>query len=296
MARHAWTFLYLQIARTFILQRIDVPSLRSLPGTVAADVPSAAALTGSNIYSAAESVLLAWLEVHWRAQLPDAAGRLTAFDEPLRDGVVLCCLVVSHWPPLERFLEQLVEAPASPADCEANAKLLLRMLDLLQCPFAIREEQITAAARLDMVFFVAFLYSWLPALQPRATVTFAGKLQEEQVREIQLENPSGRELSYSARLHGHEDFTLDTHTVRVAAKGAAVARVRCKPTTGVAQTARLVLATRRDGEAMAATLAFELVSAVRLALPPWAPAHAIRLVSIVAPDRAALSISAGQIG
>ena len=264
---HAWTFIYLQIARTFILQRVDVASLRALPGTDAALVPPAAALTGSNVYSAAESVLLAWLEVHYRAVLPDAAGRVTAFDDAVRDGVVLCCLVVSHWPAMGRFLGQVVEAPAVPADREANAKVLLRMLDLLQCPFAVREEQLTGATRLDAVFLVAFFYSWLPALQPKETITFAGKLQEDQVREIRLENPSACALSYAARLHGHEDFALETHTVRVEARGAAVARVRCKPTTGVAQAARLVLASRRDGEAMAATLVFELVSAVRPAPP-----------------------------
>ena len=40
-------------------------------------------------------------------------------------------------------------------------------------------------------------------------------------------------------------------------------QVRCKPSTGVTQTAHLILTSRRDGGAFAATLVFRLVSTVR---------------------------------
>lgn len=260
---HAWSFLYLQIAKTFILQQMDVPSFQSLPGTDPARLPPLHLLTGSNIYSIPESILLSWLEIHTKKMLPHATHRLCTFDEDLADGVALCCAVASHWHPLGRFMGQVIEAPGSLTDNEANAKVLLGMLDVLQCPFKIKEEQVASASRLDMLFFVAFLYSWLPQLIPRGTVTFAGKLQEDQIREIELENPSQRVLSYSARLHGHEDFTMEAQSVKIEPKTKAAIAVKCRPSSGVAQTSHLVLSTRRDGDALGTMLVFKLVSKVR---------------------------------
>jgi hypothetical protein len=259
---HAWSFLYLQIARSFILPQIDVPSFRSLPGSDPARLPPPQLLTGSNVYSTPESILLSWLEIHMRKMLPQAAHRLFTFDIDLADGVALCCTIASHWPPLSRFMGQVIEAPGSHADNEANAKVLLGMLDALQCPFKIKEEQVASATRLDMLFFVAFLYSWLPQLIPRGTVSFSGKLQEDQIREIELDNPTQKVLSYSVKLHGHEDFTMEAQSVRIEPKSKACVAVKCKPTSGMPQTSHLVLSTRRDGDALGAMLVFKLVSEV----------------------------------
>jgi hypothetical protein len=261
---HAWAYTYMQIARTFILQRIDANAFRDLPGTDSARAPPPAALASSNVYSPAEAVLLAWLEVHTRKVLPRAAKRLTSFGGSLADSVALCCALASHWPPLAKHLPALAERPRSAGDAAANARVLLTMLESLQCPFKLREEHVTGGKACELLFFVAYLFSWLPQLVPRSTVEFAGKLQEPQIRDVELSNPSKKPLSYVARLSGHADFSLINPSVRVEPGGTAVCQVQCRPSTGVTQSAHLVLASRRDGGAVGATLTFHLVSKARI--------------------------------
>jgi hypothetical protein len=259
---HAWSFTYLQIAKSFILHRIDVKSLFDLPGTDASKLPFPGALTSSNVYSPAESILLAWLELHVKKIMPQAAHRLATFDEHLADAVALCCVLVSHWAGLGRFLGQLVESPVNEAECESNARVVVRMLEVLQCPFKLKEEHIARAKSLDMLFFVAYLYNWLPQLIPRSTIEFVGKLQEEQLRDVELTNPTKKGISYEARLQGHTDFTLENHSIRMEPGGKATCRIKCTPTTGVTQTSSLILSSKKDGGAIAATLVFQLVSKV----------------------------------
>lgn len=258
---HAWSFTYLQIAKTFILHRIDLKSFNELPGTDSRGAASSM-LTASNVYSLSESILLSWLEIHMKKIMPQAARRLTQFDTSLSDGVALCCVMLSHWPPLSRFMGQLVPSPVSESEVEGNMKILLRMMDAVQCPFAVKEEQLLNPTAVDMLFFVAYLYTWIPQLIPKSTVEFAGKLQEEQVRDVELTNPGKKVISYAARLQGHADFHLEQQSIRIEPGGTAVCRVTCTPTTGVTQTSNLVLASKRDGGAFAATLVFQLVSKV----------------------------------
>ena len=218
------------------------------------------------MYSVAESVLLCWLEIHMKKILPQNARRLTQFDQSLSDGVALCCVMVSHWPALSRFSGQVVASPVSDAEIEINMRIFLRMMDNVQCPFSVREEQLVDATALDMLFLVAYLYDWLPQLIPKSTVEFAGKLQEEQARIVEVSNTTKKVISYAARLQGHSDFHLEQQSIRIEPGGSAVCRITCTPTTGVTQTGNLILASKRDGGAFAATLVFHLVSKVRSAL------------------------------
>lgn len=93
ICKHAWTFTYLQIAKMFILARIDLPSLKSLPGTDAAKLPDTSVLTGSNIYSIPESILLAWMEVHLAKVFPGSPRRLSNFDADIMVRSAWSCCV-----------------------------------------------------------------------------------------------------------------------------------------------------------------------------------------------------------
>ena len=85
-----------QVVKTLVLARITPKSFRLLPGVSqqeAAAVLKDPSLTGSNVYSPSEALVLRWLELHWRReevsvtrphQQPD---RLTSFEQ-LRDGRV----------------------------------------------------------------------------------------------------------------------------------------------------------------------------------------------------------------
>ena len=50
--------------KIFVLARVTPKSFKALPGLEGCQLPPDSTLLGSNVYSIAESVLLAWLTVH----------------------------------------------------------------------------------------------------------------------------------------------------------------------------------------------------------------------------------------
>jgi hypothetical protein len=59
--------LFVQVLKIFMLSRITTKAMRALPGSAGLDLPPDATMTGSNLYSIAEGVLLAWLGAHTKA-------------------------------------------------------------------------------------------------------------------------------------------------------------------------------------------------------------------------------------
>lgn len=62
--KHTWHLCW-QVLRVFVLARVTVKSLKSLPGMEACQLPPDSALQNSNVYSTAEAVLLAWMTAHY---------------------------------------------------------------------------------------------------------------------------------------------------------------------------------------------------------------------------------------
>ena len=100
----------------------------------------------------------------------------------LQGGVAIASLLVSHWPALSRLMQQMYEAPLDEMEIETNARLVVRMLEHLQCPLKVEYQDISEACSCEMVFLLAYLYNMLPQLVPRTTIEFVGRLQEVQVR------------------------------------------------------------------------------------------------------------------
>ena len=57
--------MLVQVVRVFVLARVTVKSLKNLPGLEGCQLPPDNALLNSNVYSTAETVLLAWMTVHY---------------------------------------------------------------------------------------------------------------------------------------------------------------------------------------------------------------------------------------
>ena len=57
----------------FVLGRVTMKAFKTLPGNdrVAATLPPDSAITGSNLYSVPESVLLAWMTAHFLREFGD---------------------------------------------------------------------------------------------------------------------------------------------------------------------------------------------------------------------------------
>lgn len=105
-----------QAVRVFMLARVTPRALSSLPGMLllkddTANTSSAiggrkeeAALATSNAYNISENLLLKWLNYHVTATMPSAAKSspgVCDLERDLRDGAVLCHVLLSHLPKLK---------------------------------------------------------------------------------------------------------------------------------------------------------------------------------------------------
>lgn len=102
----------------------------------------------------------------------------------LQDGLPLLAVLMSHWAPLTRMGRQIYDNPNEENEYEANARLVVRMLDSIQSPLKLEVDDIVDAKAPAMLFVVAYLYNTLPQLTPKATVEFVGRLQEQQVCQL----------------------------------------------------------------------------------------------------------------
>jgi hypothetical protein len=77
-------------------------SFKALPGNdrITLLLPPDAAITGSNLYSVPESILLTWMTAHFTREFGDKAHRVANFDEDLSSGLVLFSLLTGYWPSL----------------------------------------------------------------------------------------------------------------------------------------------------------------------------------------------------
>ncbi|KAF8055917.1 CFAP47 [Scenedesmus sp. PABB004] len=203
-----------------------------------AAAPSDEALAGSNIHGSAETCLLAWLSAHLARAFPSAApiAPITSFSG-LRDGLALGALLAAHWPS--------GAAGALPAKLRASAEPRHELC----LPYELTAAELEEGEPVGMVLLLTFLFGALPQLLPRASLDFACTLGQQQVREVQLANPTRRQLSYAAHVEGAPDFALE----------ASVVPIKFSPATSMPKAARLVLMSRRDGpSASAATLVFAL--------------------------------------
>ena len=57
--------LCLQVVRIYVLARVTLKSLKSLPGLEGCQLPPDSALMNSNVYSTACLILLAWVTTHY---------------------------------------------------------------------------------------------------------------------------------------------------------------------------------------------------------------------------------------
>ncbi|PNW70067.1 hypothetical protein CHLRE_17g704300v5 [Chlamydomonas reinhardtii] len=263
----AWNATIMQIFKVFVLGRVTLKSLRALPGLEGCELPPDSSIIGSNYYSVSESSLLAWMSAHCLREFGPKFPRITNFDSDLSDASVLFALLSGYWPGLDKKKKMLRLDCRDEQDKRENAEMVLKIMTDLGLPYEITVDDIVLPNPQDMMVFVLYLHHTLPQFVPRAAVDFACKLGETQCKELELTNPSKKAISYSARLEGHRDFSIESSSIRIEPKASAKLLIRCTPTNTLSQAARLVLMSKREGGVHAATLVFALQCKVNTRAP-----------------------------
>lgn len=58
------------------------------------------------------------------------------------------------------------------------------------------------------------------------------------MKELELSNPSKKSISYTARLEGNKDFSMESTLVRLDPKGTLRLPIKCTPTTTLPEESR----------------------------------------------------------
>jgi len=304
VSQQAWNSVIAQIFKVFVLGRVTLKSFKALPGLNSSDslaeqqasmsgdplqpllppatnnsissttsveknLPPDSALVGSNIYSVAETCLLAWASLHYKREFGSRAARLVNFDTDFHDGLALYSLLAGYWPAYASKKAVLHTGPVlSVPDRHDNAELVVRLLADLGLPYEVSASHISDPDAREMLVLLLYLYQTLPQFVPRTTILFTCRLGEMKTKDLELSNPSKKAIAYTARLQGHSDFSVDASIVHIDAKGTVRFPLKCAPTTSMPQEARLVLMSKQDGGgAHAATLVFLLRSQVNVRAP-----------------------------
>lgn len=178
----AYNTMCYQAVKVYVCGRITPKKLLQQPPAGGAAWPPEKELLASNLYSAGESVLLAWASAHYLNRFPNSYNRVRNFDDAFRSGLVIISLLVDHWPALEDRLQELRKNPAEQAQWPNNAKLVLSMWNGLKLPYELKESDLLEARPINTLMLMLYLFQALPQLLPLTSIEFNGKLNETQVR------------------------------------------------------------------------------------------------------------------
>ncbi|QDZ22861.1 hypothetical protein HOP50_09g54090 [Chloropicon primus] len=266
VSSYCWTALTFQVVKIFVVSRVSLKSLRSLPIASAIEMGKSY-FTKSNVYSVSETILLKWMTAHFFQALPGVATCITNFDHDLRNGLAFYSLLVGYWPSLGGYSKSLKKNPRGDNQVRENAELVIRMLQSLQLPYVLQPEDILNPDPRDMLLYVVYLYQTLPQFIPVSTLEFSMLLGEEKIKSIELKNPSKKTIAYMARLEGDASFQITHSNIRL--EPGETIQIPVKVTQSIAKPvfSNLILASRRDGNAYASTLVFTLKTSVRTRSP-----------------------------
>ena len=133
VSRECWIHICLQVIKLFVLNKITIKHLRSLPGVEKDETEFNVILSKSNVFGVCENVLLKWFSYcHHKAT--GAWKRFTNFDADFRDGHAIASalrIYVKHRTP--KALAQMFSNCNSEADFASNEKCIRRALNEVFC-------------------------------------------------------------------------------------------------------------------------------------------------------------------
>ncbi len=299
----AWMEVIFQSLKVYALNRVNYPDYCKMPGIqVTASEPEGggkkkkgavpAEFGRSNVYSQAESILLAWISYHINhaAELKDegASGgsddasygvrkRSIDFNSDLKSVVPFLQMVHSHMPDTAQFGGQLVGyTTLDSSDREAVFDKLQAMLEEVRLMFDFDDIEVAASGR-SLMLMALHLYLNLPALIQKAKIEFSGVLGQPIKKSITLKNPSRKAVTYNVTLAGDSDFVLSEKEVTVPAQGSAEFVVTLNARFFETVSAKITFWGLREAGLAGRTIVFQLVSNITGRKPIQSIKHKLSL-------------------
>lgn len=265
LSMDAWITLLYQIVRVFLLNRLTPKTFRSLPGMPPDKAIVDSSMTSSNIYSTSENIILRWLSYHYNAINPASPRHLTNFDQDLMDGCVVGAVVQNHVGQVGA-LARLKQSPGSDEQRRSNVDKVFTALSEIGMPTFLNQRDLAQAAisPREMVLFCLSLYQGLPHYIPKTIIEFPCTLGETVIKNLELTNPSSKQITYWVKLEGCLDFVPTFPSeFTIAPRGVAQFPIRFTSRLSSQVRATLRFTSRAsEGSAHAAAMVFTLISKV----------------------------------
>ena len=293
--KNGWMDVLFQSIKVFTLSRVTYAGYTSMPGVMLAapedDAPAdgkgkakkkgpvvPAEFTKSNVYSQAESVLLAWLSyhVHHTANLHDEGAekassetrlvginkRLCDFDADLKTLFPFLQVMHSHLPDSAKHGGSLFGYTA--IDKSRGDELFGRLMAALEkyrMSFDFAEDELVSSSR-TLLLLALHLFLNLPSLLPKAKVEFKGAVGASIAKTIELRNPSKKKVVYNVTLTGSADFSVQTKELVLLPESTADFQVTLKGRFFEPVSATITFWGVRDAGVAGSTMVFQLVSSM----------------------------------
>jgi len=284
----AWLTCILQTIKVFFLNRITLRSFKALAGMsetigqpvsaplgedVVADTGEPKkicpelqmawdpkGLVESNVYSAAETILLRWLNFHfWRNNHEYPPRVVSNFDTDLEDSIVISVVIKSHVPNCQAM--SMMRYPCNVFEhLEENAVHIISALSEIGLSFPIQTSDIASPQPKDMLLFVMFLFQNLPHYVPKTVIVFSTLLGVNMTKNIELTNPSKKAITYFVSLQGSSDFSIKEDQIKIESKQMVSFPVEFQSRFSRQVEGQIVFTSRREGNVHAAAMVFKLRS------------------------------------
>lgn len=301
--QHGWMEILFQCIKVFVLSRVTYNEFTSMPGVHLSveesgkgDAGDAKGKKGrkkgpsvpaefckSNVYSQAESVLLAWLAYHVNhannledpgavkvsseARLVGLNKRLCDFSGDLHALFPFLQVIHSHVPEAARhgcplygytMLDKTKES--------ASFGTLVATLENTRMLFEFSEDELVSSGR-TLLLLALHLYLNLPTLLPKAKVEFKGPVGLSITKTIELKNPSKKKVSYNVTLQGSNDFSITSKELVLLPESSAGFQISLKARFFEPVTATITFWGVRDAGIAGTTMVFQLVSCMTSRIP-----------------------------
>jgi hypothetical protein len=211
----------------------------------------------NSVFSASEALLLRWLEVLYEMRTKDTV-RIASFGRDLQNFYYFSCAVdlyTSH----ESQLCGKVKANAFLND---EIALNYDYFKSALYEFGIKEEfndgDFLPGNPTGLLLLTVHLFKTLPPYVPRSTIEFNCSLHEKIVKEISLSNPTGKTISYTVKLFGPKNFSVEQDVVKLEGKQSVLVPVSFAANTSFPVEGKIFFQNRRNGKSVAGAVVFNL--------------------------------------
>lgn len=164
----------------------------------------------SNFFSAAESMILKWLTIHYCAQNPKVTEIVIDYLR-LHDPKFFLMTLKSH------ILNQDIPYSAGndKESKEKNIDTIIRILNEFNISCIPTNKEFMEGNEIVMFLFSYQLIEVLPHFLPMTTVEFVTPLSKQVVQSISITNPSKVSITYEARLEGSSNFRALENSIQL---------------------------------------------------------------------------------